>query len=830
MRQVIAYADLDSLDSAPFYDGIRDLPHIAVSYSFSRKLQGRHLFNNPITFDRIISSISSDWRSEGSHAFHMCLVSEYIRSRIESAHDEHERVWLEGCYKSTFSILSAIVMLEEADVKPDDLPQRTRNERFLYGAWNHLLNNSSYIQQFHNDIASEQAPDVLLSVLEGSGDMSPGKVIVHGFYFFTPIQERILRMIESLGLEPIFLIPYCSRYCHANEIWTELYNRSNRYEDRVCWELFDTSYSNRFGEILAGNKVSGDGIHLIRYQNNMEFVKGMELFREGDSAIYSPLQREANELLKSFHPEWYGIRNLLSYPVGSFIHALHTMWDSSQKMIRLDPQVVAYCLSTGWISDGCNHSNDYVEDYQKVVSFFDGCCSIIEWQHRLNLLHLIDRDVKSQFEPSFSPEGIHRWKRLMGNPFLAFSMFDLEPERLDALVRMINKLIATVLRLFDGGRRSLADHTSILMDILEQNILDDDVLKEQYRIASKVLDCLRIGHDSSAFEPPDLSNAVNSYLSNEFSMMDEASLGERDWVSPMFNMEGNVTESVHICLCDFDKMPGSPQWYVWPITSDTIDYIEESQKMRDDYPLIGNTRFITENAALANRYLLYRAFSDSNVTLSWVCEVNGKTHSPSPYISLIECMADCPIEKVDDYRSDYSPRVASQGSVPAVVSYSPKMEDMIPESNMEYALCPKRLLYGYILKDHPSFTGDFLQGFAIGGLINSLKAFSVEVGISKDDVWENVRTLFPQLSLVEWRNILDRSPPSMDDQYKVYCGRKYSDRRLDVRFPPPIRKDALKVPNYDVDVIVGYPSKARCKYCPHTHHCPDAVFESDIDD
>ena len=61
------------------------------------------------------------------------------------------RNWLTGCMRNIDSILSSVILLEQADVKADDLePNGDRNLELLQEAWESLLEKDPVMADYKN--------------------------------------------------------------------------------------------------------------------------------------------------------------------------------------------------------------------------------------------------------------------------------------------------------------------------------------------------------------------------------------------------------------------------------------------------------------------------------------------------------------------------------------------------------------------------------------------------------------------------------------------------------------------------------------------------------
>lgn len=850
MRRVVTYRDLGDLLTSDEYAFVRRCPQIAESVSLKKRLQGLGMMD-VTTFSAIMSKVDREWAENHSTMEDMTRISGIISSRESAAQDDDERLWLSGCKRRLFDIWSAINLLEEAGVDPQHMVPDGRDEALLLDIWNSLIGESAGIQRFR---ANMSFPDTIQRVLEGLGrdgtEPADLTVIVHGFYFLTPIQERLVRMMEGAGISLVFLIPYDSSYGYAHEIWRMFYSGSNGFPDTNEWELVSGGSVNHFGDVLMGRGTPDANHRLVRYGNLIEMVRALSSLDSDDTCLYSPDSGTANEILQDFFPEQYGRRTVLSYPIGGFISALHKMWDPDAGGIVIDPDLMEECFVYGWVMDDKGRrSNALLNQLHGMLPFFTGCHSVEEWDSRLELLHQIQSDVVSIFRSDSDDPVDRRWDEVMGNPFISLSMFDVNEEDTDSVTYVMRRLLEIAEGLFGDDDVDLGDHTSKLMKVLEAGNDRSTIMAWEYKMIDDLLGVIGETGPTGKYPMTDIARAMRVFLDNDVRTGNQED-SSSEWVRPLYDMDGNSYRKVHILLCDMKRLPGGSGSPTWPLSGETLERIRINQSRHDDVPLIGFTSFILENVPVANRYLIYSAFKNEEVTLSWVEEISDKLYAPSPYIKLLERWE--PIESS-------VPAGIPVGDIPAeepkVVGLSMGSLDVAPEARIDYALCPRRFLYGYLLADHPTYSSRFNQGFVIGGLVAALFGLRKDIVSSTEEIQDNIREMFPNLTSIEMQNIFDKSGRIPDKHYEYRNNREYTNMRHWVEFPAPLSDiigSRLGTMSWDVssDMVEATPDtnasnggngskeakgnrgdsseyRTICMYCPHEGYCRMAKHGGD---
>ena len=822
MREVVTYTTIGELMASPIYDGIRELPHIGMSSSFIRYMSEMNYFEKVTTFHEILGLIAPDRKSESSRIVDLATISQILRKRKSVATTDEERLWLEGCLKQAYPMWSAIMLLEEAEIKPSDVIPCNRNQRLFVDVWSQLQSNSRAVRDIRSIGNDDDVERKVISFIDNISGGHVRKVVVHGFYFITPIQERLTRLMEHAGFDIIYLFQYDDRYGFANEVWERLYNPSYGLPDKMDWFQLGSSVPNDFGDMLEGLKPRTGRFRFREYRCVSEFVNDPNLSDQG--MMYSADPETANGYLREFHPEWYGCRPLITYPIGGFIDSMHRMWDEGSGCVLLDVDTLSECFAYGWITNDGKRSSAYMRDLQNVKDFFKGCATLDEWKERLGLL----REIQEQAVGTFETEGDDRWAEMMGSPLSNFSQFSL----LDggkAIIRLIEELIICIRSLFgDGHGCSIVDHMKRLIDVLSGEVIEDGTMENELNIALQVIS-KSVGSDGRVkFLPADLSNAVSTYLNNEYGDDDD----QEYVVHPMHHLEASFTGDVHMVLSDMNNLPGGGKEYTWPLNSELVDSLEKEQALRDPHPLIGFLKFVTESASAANRHLMFNASWARSVTISWIRDIDGKAHSPSPYVELI-----CGIQGLKPEHLTYSkvthtnPDLISPAE-PRVTCFNIGGERLVDEPVTDLMLCPMRFVYGYVLNRRPVILGEFQQAFTASALISALRSLQQRAGFDRSSIEMNVKELFPNLTNVEMHDIIDRAPRPNTTGFTHYKGRDYTNLRLMLRFPTSI-EDKIKArrEGFEMDSSQNPESTSRdddvCMHCPHSYHCRNAVFKRD---
>ena len=133
-RKVYTYTDLTKLNTSKNFLELIKYPQITVSSDLRKCLNGKieidrvqglvsDVANFKVTeFHTFATAIDEEWNTDKSKFNEMIILSEFVRGRLEEAGENtKQRNWMIGCMRNLDSMLSSIILLEQANVRPDDI-------------------------------------------------------------------------------------------------------------------------------------------------------------------------------------------------------------------------------------------------------------------------------------------------------------------------------------------------------------------------------------------------------------------------------------------------------------------------------------------------------------------------------------------------------------------------------------------------------------------------------------------------------------------------------------------------------------------------------------
>lgn len=245
----------------------------------------------------------------------------------------------------------------------------------------------------------EQEEKLLNRMIESTNHWDGKHVVIHGIHQFTPLQLRFITHLDKLGVEVIFVHNYVPEYKEVYSSWSYIYQQFNApvHHDRNVGSYVPVGQFKRPGNAIASNlgllcedtvsrtdKRMRDNYDLykdVRVQEfdnvseyagyiSDEFMEAEASMSDTTSLYEKPFKKKAgtaavlrrmqevvytankdvDDLLQVYHPEYARNRHFLAYPVGQFFAALYAMWNPDTHSLELDYGALRECVNSGILS------------------------------------------------------------------------------------------------------------------------------------------------------------------------------------------------------------------------------------------------------------------------------------------------------------------------------------------------------------------------------------------------------------------------------------------------------------------------------------------------
>jgi len=609
-----------------------------------------------LAFYTFLSEVIPDWNSNQVKFSLSVTISEYL-TQEESSYtvDGSKSDWYEGCCKNIDYMLAALVLLEEAKVSPEDLlDSQDKNILLFSRMWSYVREFNPVLTYYHERLYALKEKETWVSIFEELFHCEiPKQLVLHGFYYITPMQQQVFDCLEAIGIQLIYLIPYNNKDPWMYEIWQETYfsqpkqnegftsanlgkGNPHNYIDyhseqrKPCTtklkhrSVYDEREAFQEELCLTHNQQHKSSIIIQEYASPLEFVKASYQSKKQGYKLYSSNEKEANRMLQEYYPEEYGERRLLSYPIGQFISLLHTLWDDKKNRVSIPVSVMSQIFATGWLAVDGVSAKSHLQAFSELKSVFHGCVTLQQWNERMQKLQQVYDEVLCLFECEQQEANV---------PYHHLSFLCLTPEVLDFIFQYIHRVFEIAHTLYDMEHYTIVSYMKKLEDVLFQYEISDELYHEERVILEELFQ--EIGK-TFEYDIPcrvvDLSSALHLYMDGKLSEAELQPSGKM-LVAPLYQVEASHVKSskIHICYADVEQLPGAKHKYIWPLTERELQLCYDRTKN----PYLKNLMYIMDSAPLCNRYFTYEALKGRQVMLSWIKDTGYKKLAPSPYIKML---------------------------------------------------------------------------------------------------------------------------------------------------------------------------------------------------
>ncbi|KJS03677.1 MAG: hypothetical protein VR68_00795 [Peptococcaceae bacterium BRH_c4a] len=415
--KIYTYGDPYRLNQTSFWGEIKNAPHLCVSQVMVNGF--RELFEDSFAsllcpIDNALKVLYSNWFSNIERRIGQFIALSQIFSEWKARGRFNQDKLYESLKHNQTSILDALRLFVELGIDVNSLhkAQSNREQKVFIALLQKIQDPSSELFKafrFDNNFSlndilqcfqettkreiereqgkiDESKPNKIIQnrichlqgVVEDLGRSRLNRVVIHSIHQFTPLQLRLIMLLDSLGVEVVFLYNYQKDYKEIYSTWDNLYKLFGVAIERDSllgpYPGVSTSSSRALSEAL-GQLMEPVTDHLAqdrqRWFNAVQRVQMLEfdniteyagfVSRYFDKALKdspsNPIAamneqvysagREVHDLLRVYYPEQSGDRHFLCYPIGQFFVGLYRMWSPELGQLKLDWSSLHECLYAG---------------------------------------------------------------------------------------------------------------------------------------------------------------------------------------------------------------------------------------------------------------------------------------------------------------------------------------------------------------------------------------------------------------------------------------------------------------------------------------------------
>ena len=620
--------------------------------------------------------------------------------------------------------------------------------------WEKTEKERLYARNSQDDLDSLKNNLSLLDrMINSMKNWNGNNVVVHGVHQFSPLQLRFLTYLDSIGTEVIFLYNFIPEYKEIYSSWNYIYQQFDApiHHDKNIRSYQPMLQFPRTGFSIATNlallceeNISRNDPRIIKnyelykdervisFDNVSEYagyvsdlfakaenkVKDNQIARDlpfqsrpstsavlaqMDDVIYTA-NKDVDELLQVYHPEYARNRHFLAYPIGQFFVALYSLWDAEKREIIIDYGLLRECVNSG-IMTGFN-TEQLLKTLMNVEPLFSHVTDFTQFNDIFTKYRQIYDQVTSIQKPLQTV--------ILYNPY---KVSKKEIEDLHSAIQEINNSAKFIFGDSSADEQfQFSNHFRRLRDFVDkkQTTLADE---EEKDLISSLL--LRLETVQKQLDKDDRKGTLDDLRSGLYFFLKQKEEPVSDWFVRNFEqIDGDVLlsrkqntlgqEKVYhfACVSNKDMNRSVNELLPWPITEMFIEraYNPKELPFQVYYASLGEQSNYLRYALF---YGLY--FSQCDTKISYVKRYGDTTTDYYEMLRLIGLKEkdNSAIEGVDDY-----PVVTiSRSRKVSSVKYDPRqMAAMF--------FCPYRFFMDYVLNPQPIISGNYLlQRFFVNTLI-----------------------------------------------------------------------------------------------------------------
>lgn len=580
----------------------------------------------------------------------------------------------------------------------------------------------------------------ILTLITETDDSIFEKIIVHGVHKITPTMYFFFKLLDSVGVEVIFLINYAQNLPNVYKTWKDVYSWVDtkfEYQSDI-----DITQGKKLGIAIA-SVIEGKGIpvtpidEIMVFENltsftdrevRLTFKKSGENLNKMRTQYYAVRGESSNEILKMYFPEQFKQKPFLSYPIGQFILGIYQMWDFEADTLKLSDKSLCECaVSNLFVGNG---NSNVFEIVIKTKLYFSDIETVGEYYQRIKeletALHIIFRNN------NYSP--------LQKLSFFNISLAELKEFKsfVEFIEVIANKLFKNVSPLVDFGK-----HFKILMDIISNPSINEATLsKTEQALISEITNKLSVCNDGEVVGSiEDVKDALCFYLAaskkgdtsnwivRDFEQIDGAVLLRKNSKASYYHFA--LLSNANMTNQDDEVLP-------WPLSNSMfIGYADAESAI----PVV--TTGLLERRNFLKFTLFYGAFfTKCNIKLSYISEENGEEQTPYYLLNVLGLDEKLYQEEVITTFETDKETLKSQKKFS-----SQRLEQEIKEI---FSICPYKFLQNAVIKapiEYSSnyhikyFVANFMYSF-IKGYYN-LKRVDLDLDACIATEFEKIQRLFP---------------------------------------------------------------------------------------
>lgn len=620
-------------------------------------------------------------------------------------------------------------------------------------------------------------------------------VVIHGIHQFTPLQLKFITHLDKLGVEIIFMYNYLPQFKEIYSSWHYIYQQFDApiHHDQNVKAYIPDGQLQKTGNAIACNlallceeniprsdKHIRDNYELYKdekvlmFDNISEYAGYVsDLIADAESKLHEetavrnmPLQnrkstaavlarmkdviytanKEVDELLQVYHPEFARNRHFLAYPIGQFFVALYGLWNAEKKEIKIDYNLLRDCVNSG-IMSGYN-AEQLLKTLTNLEPLFAHLTSFKEFKELFTKYKLLYSQVAD------ATQGADVHSLCMLN---IYNSYKVPLKAIEDLYKAICELNNDAVALFgDVGfdeQYQFEIHFRRLKDFINnrQNALASEEEKE---LISRLL--IRLDSIEEQLKEENGRGTLEDLRSGLYFFLKQKEKPVSDWFVKNFEqIDGDVLNSRNqkapgrekvyhfACVSDKDMNCKVNDLLPWPLSDLFIEraYNPKDLPFQVYYAALGERSNFMRYALF---YGLY--FSQCDTKISFVRRYGNDATDYYELLRLVGLKSENGIRKSGE--DEYPMSVVVPGKKVQAIKYN-------REQMAAMMLCPYRFLLDYVLNREPIFSGTFL-----------IQRYYANILI--DNTWNSIQRMNPNIVKGRLSGIIDQESSKLERYFPFF--------------------------------------------------------------
>lgn len=815
------------------------------------------------------------WRASGRRLRIGIEMDAALRSFVRTAGSSPVgRVLVEARREVSRTILSLV----SAGLSPEDIVSADPAATLMAEAWSKIEQEVPAVTTARRALwfdwhdGGRRVDDTMRSAFREAlqaafGDPSHGDrwlLIHHGFYFFTPPQWRLFRLLDWLDLADQVFVVHDDGVNPALKTWRVFFQENawdmpipEFHPSREAHTSAATAYINGISAKKIESREFEGQLRLLQCHNSVDFVRDWRKSRtdpgsEEGTRYFAPeshvLTRLLNRLDRGRNP---GPVNLAQLPVGVFLLAVHDCIDvgsAATPRVRLKPQALLDMAASGFLDVDSANSSPILSALKRSLPFFRGCEYGDQWLERATALHrLIVDEVASLGGRHEMDVDRARIAKAVNNPLRLVPWADLSPTEAETICAIVRKAVEVVQETATVESKAIDGHLASMRKRLETGLRK--LPEAEARHIGEMLAGFS-GISETKIDAEGLVDIVRMILTRE---------AEVDPVDETLETSGAVqdiraldalgytrsTRNIHVANLVDGVYPRRVPAIGWPLRLSDLQPPPDSPQQVS----IEIMRARSESAGQSDLYLLWLALDGvapdkCNITLSWIVDAGDEPRNPSSLLALLlkhhgvkepvlRWIGGIPASQASltPMEMGEPPHIPSPLGRDAPAYSTDSLKALDARATASALACQRRFALQWLVGDSASFRAEHLQAILYGNVRGSLVDYGGMSWVAAkrlcDDLWRHL-TWGERLS--SWQKRRVRRRMAKAEWTLFLAGSKKGKGPIDLAYKSAIAPTPRPLPSVTGGpkfLPKGAPNVKVCRPCPVRDRCLTAVYENE---